>query len=436
MDIARAGDRAVLVQLDPAISAAELHAAGGRVRALPDVLASIVGHSSLYVICSRVPDVQRVRDAVSERVDRLTVSGYRLSVEVSFRDEYAPNLREFLRHARITRDEFLTRLRDLRLVVRYVGFRGGFAYLDGWPAEWAMPRRPTSRAVARGSFAIAGSVAGFYPLDSPGGWNILGRTAEPLENRVSPGDEIAIVPVETALPPVEKLPRNAEPPPGISAPFITRVRAADWSNIDRGVSPGGPFDAEAAEVANVAVGNGAGAELFEFAQIAPRISLDGVVAWSDARDLRVYHLNTARPLEIGRIRNGYRGYLAVGSATNLPAPIRGARPQELRVIRAMHGPHALGIDELECEVTPALDRVGIRMRPLRPIRFTPPADMPSCGMQFGTLQLHIDGSIVAMGPDHPVTGGYLQPMTVLWSERWKLAHLAPGERVRFVAQSP
>jgi urea carboxylase len=38
-----------------------------------------------------------------------------------------------------------------------------------------------------------------------------------------------------------------------------------------------------------------------------------------------------------------------------------------------------------------------------------------------------------MGPDHPVTGGYLQPMTVLRRERWKLARLAPGERVRFAS---
>jgi allophanate hydrolase subunit 2 len=50
-------------------------------------------------------------------------------------------------------------------------------------------------------------------------------------------------------------------------------------------------------------------------------------------------------------------------------------------------------------------------------------------MQFGTIQLHPDGSLVAMGPDHPITGGYLQPLTVRWDERWKLAQLAPGERV-------
>ena len=45
--------------------------------------------------------------------------------------------------------------------------------------------------------------------------------------------------------------------------------------------------------------------------------------------------------------------------------------------------------------------------------------------------IHPDGSLVAMGPDHPITGGYLQPLTVLWNERWKLAQLTPGERVVF-----
>ena len=100
-------------------------------------------------------------------------------------------------------------------------------------------------------------------------------------------------------------------------------------------------------------------------------------------------------------------------------------------IRVVPGPHEPSLSDIECEVTPQLDRVGIRLRPLRPIGIDAPRDLPSCGMQFGSVQLHPDGSLVVMGPDHPVTGGYLQPMTVMSSELWKLAQLAPGERVRF-----
>ncbi len=105
---------------------------------------------------------------------------------------------------------------------------------------------------------------------------------------------------------------------------------------------------------------------------------------------------------------------------------------EHHTIGVVAGPHDSPLREIECEVTPQLDRVGIRLKPLQPLGFQPPADLPSIGMQFGSIQLHPDGSLVAMGPDHPITGGYLQPLTVRWDERWKLGQLAPGDRVRFV----
>ena len=105
-------------------------------------------------------------------------------------------------------------------------------------------------------------------------------------------------------------------------------------------------------------------------------------------------------------------------------------------IHAIRGPHDIGLADVECEVTPQLDRIGIRLRPLHAIHAQIPADLKSIGMQRGTIQLHPDGTLVAMGPDHPVTGGYLQPMTVISSERWKLAQLQPGERVTLVAQPP
>ena len=79
-----------------------------------------------------------------------------------------------------------------------------------------------------------------------------------------------------------------------------------------------------------------------------------------------------------------------------------------------------------------MNRVGIRLKPLHEVDFKPAAELPSCGMQFGTLQWHPDGSVVAMGPDHPVTGGYLQPATILSDDLWKLGQVAPGERIRLV----
>jgi urea carboxylase len=132
-----------------------------------------------------------------------------------------------------------------------------------------------------------------------------------------------------------------------------------------------------------------------------------------------------------------RAAIGVSASSEVPALDRSRDRHSIRVIA---GPHEAPPLPEEWEVTSELNRIGIRLR-----RRTgggtagePPAlrldglrELPSCGMQFGTLQWHADGSLVAMGPDHPVTGGYLQPATVISEDLWKLAQLAPGERIRF-----
>ena len=172
------------------VNAAELHAAAARGRAMNGVVACVVGHSSLLLIFEREPDADGVTRAIASRSRLEQVEARRLTVPVSFD---GPDLPEFLGRTGLSRDDFLDRVQHLTLSARYLGFRGGFAYLDGWPEEWSMPRRPTSRPrVPAGTFAIAGSVAGFYPFDSPGGWNLLGRTSMDLEYALRAGDEIQI----------------------------------------------------------------------------------------------------------------------------------------------------------------------------------------------------------------------------------------------------
>lgn len=436
--ISPAGDRALLIDLGP-VDAVELHAYAAAMRRRRDVIGCIAGARSLYVVFDREPP-----EGIAFETPGFEERGGRIhTIEVRFD---GADLEEFFR--RVDRDAFFSRLPALTLSARYLGFRAGFAYLDGWPAEWAMARRPTSRQrVPRGSFAIAAAVAGFYPIDSPGGWNLLGQTDAPLwdarrapPNLIAAGDRVTIVPVTRSL----ALPEILEEPPrpDIGAEFSGRLAAVvgpvDWSRLDQGLAPGGPFDPEMAAAANRLVGNDEGAPLLECAMADPKVFLrePRVVAWCGAMS----DLPDGEPfvaggeLKIGRIRDGLRGWLAIGASparTGASVP-RMERDADRRVIRVVAGPHESPLRTIECEVTPQLDRVGIRLRPLAPLAplgITAPADLLSCGMQFGTIQLHPDGSLVAMGPDHPITGGYLQPLTVRWDERWKLAQLSPGERV-------
>jgi inhibitor of KinA len=58
-----------------------------------------------------------------------------------------------------------------------IGFLPGFAYMGEVDERIAVPRRATPRSrVPAGSVGIAANQTGIYPLDSPGGWNIIGRT--------------------------------------------------------------------------------------------------------------------------------------------------------------------------------------------------------------------------------------------------------------------
>jgi KipI family sensor histidine kinase inhibitor len=75
--------------------------------------------------------------------------------------------------------------------VGMIGFRPHFPYLIGMPEELATPRLGSPRKrVPAGSVGIAGHQTGVYPLDSPGGWNIIGTTDPELLVSLRPGDTV------------------------------------------------------------------------------------------------------------------------------------------------------------------------------------------------------------------------------------------------------
>jgi KipI family sensor histidine kinase inhibitor len=97
--------------------------------------------------------------------------------------------------------EAVTRLTGTELVSAFCGFAPGFAYLDGLPAELAVPRLETPRpSVPAGSVALAGAWCGVYPTASPGGWRLVGRTdtrlwdpSSPQPALLAPGTRVRLV---------------------------------------------------------------------------------------------------------------------------------------------------------------------------------------------------------------------------------------------------
>ena len=100
-----------------------------------------------------------------------------VEIPVAYGDDFGPDLDEVARAHDLQPDDVIRIHSEGDYLVYMVGFMPGFAYLGGLPERIATPRRPSPRtAVPAGSVGIGGPLTGVYPLEAPGGWNLIGRT--------------------------------------------------------------------------------------------------------------------------------------------------------------------------------------------------------------------------------------------------------------------
>ncbi len=101
----------------------------------------------------------------------------RVEIPVCYGGELGPDLDDVARTHGLAPEEVIRLHADADYLVYMIGFMPGFAYLGGLPERIATPRRKTPRtAVPAGTVGIGGRQTGVYPLVSPGGWNLIGRT--------------------------------------------------------------------------------------------------------------------------------------------------------------------------------------------------------------------------------------------------------------------
>jgi len=144
----------------------------------------------------------RIRSAIisaSRRRRRTSASGPRLiEIPVCYDPEFGFDLDRVAEHTKLSEREIVDLHSTREYRVACIGFVPGFTFLAGLPRNLATPRRDVPRKeIPAGSVGIGGAQTGIYPLRSPGGWNLIGRTPlrlfDPTKNPptlLCPGDRV------------------------------------------------------------------------------------------------------------------------------------------------------------------------------------------------------------------------------------------------------
>jgi inhibitor of KinA len=220
VEIIPLGDLALTITLGNAIDEATHRLVRAVTRAI--MASDISGVTDIVPAFASVTvhyDPLRIRRTVSESPYEQLVSALRqllddvhvedlpeprlVEIPVCYGGSLGPDLTDLAEQHNLSTDEVVRLHSSAVYLVYMVGFMPGFAYLGGLPERIATPRRASPRtAVPAGSVGIGGQQSGVYPLESPGGWNLIGRTPLQIfditrdeQTLLATGDRVRFVPI-------------------------------------------------------------------------------------------------------------------------------------------------------------------------------------------------------------------------------------------------
>jgi KipI family sensor histidine kinase inhibitor len=214
MKISLSSDTLMLLELepvvDPAVNARAIHLAS-RLRtrlgrAVRDVVPSYCTVGIHFD--PLLTDLAALERAIQEEARRLpadiaAATAPPRRIEVRYGGEHGPDLASVAEFAGCTPEDVIERHSSRLYRVYMIGFVPGFCYMGRVDSTIAAPRRRVPRErVPAGSVGIAGEQTGVYPISTPGGWQLIGRTDAVMfdANReppslLQPGELVQFVPV-------------------------------------------------------------------------------------------------------------------------------------------------------------------------------------------------------------------------------------------------
>jgi len=268
LGVRRVGDRAVLAELDGLEAVLALQA--GLLAEPPAGVVDVVAAARTVLVTVGLPQslagvVERLRSA--DLAAGVRSAGREVTIETVYDGE---DLAEVARLTGRSVEAVVAGHADAVWTAAFGGFAPGFAYLSA-PGMPEVPRRTSPRTrVPAGSVALAGGYSAVYPNDSPGGWQLIGRTGALLWDAardepalIKAGDTVRFVPVRDIVQalPARPAAETGEPVLEVRNPGLqTTVQDLGRpGHAASGVSDSGAMDRGALKRANRMVGNPAGA---------------------------------------------------------------------------------------------------------------------------------------------------------------------------------
>ncbi len=365
MSVVQAGDSCWLVVLGDDISFstnARVHALR---RAIEDLhpawlVETVPGYCTLGLIIQPLQvSLLQIREAVETAARDMTVAlpvqPRTVTIPVCYGGEYGPDMDVVCRRSGLSEQEVARRHAAAVYRCSMLGFLPGFPYLTGLDPQLATPRLATPRAtVPAGSVGIAGAQTGVYPVSSPGGWNIIGRTPLTLFDPsclqpvlVQAGDSIVFSPISvhefetqrshefTCYPQICDIRESERAGCDVLEPGMLTVVQDDGRRglQHAGVPVSGAMDRQALALGNILVGNGEGTAALEMTLSGPclAVTADALVAVTgadmglqvDGRDAPAWTAVLVRSGSIismtGCADTGCRAWLCVAGGIDVPS---------------------------------------------------------------------------------------------------------------------
>ena len=207
-----AGDTAVIVEfgdsIDRVVSERVLRlSALVRAATLPGVVETVPTFRSLLVHYEpEATDSASLTAAIENLLERGSGDAQPVKlwrIPACYEISHAPDLAEVAQRTGLGTAEVVDLHSSTHFHIYMIGFVAGYPYMGDLPAPLVLPRRADPRIrVPPGSIAIATSLSAIYPLESPGGWHLIGATPislfDPRRSRpalLSPGDAVRFEPI-------------------------------------------------------------------------------------------------------------------------------------------------------------------------------------------------------------------------------------------------